>query len=249
MKRFLTILIALCLLAALCACGGDKPAPQGDGQSAANEADQQPQQDAPAAESESGESYEMSEAEIASLDGYANGVPDLSGLTEEEIVARYAADMREEGAFNAYEAALFSPELFYGAEADPNEDGEWTAYDPGDWEPGEDIVAQFDIDWDAEYGGESALPSSDLPEEYAWLLPEGMRSGDLAMEEDGEFILSLSGRSKDDYAAIVQRAKEAGYTQNASEIDTMGIVMYEASDGSRSVTIMFQNGKVMVSFL
>ena len=253
MKKLLTILLGLCLLAALCACGSqpqsgqDAPGAQTPGNT-----------DTPAAEnmdgSETGggdafdDGVEMTAEEIETLETGYTGAPDLSGLTEEEILARYKAGTPDEGAFSTYEAAMFSTELFAGEEAYPREEGEWTDYDPGDWAPGEDIVAEIDVDWDAAYGEEGGQLSSGLPEQYAFLLPDGLRSGDVAMEEDGEFILSLRNRTKDEYEELVQRVKDAGYTQGASELDAMGIVMYEASDGRTGVTLMYQNGTVMASF-
>lgn len=250
MRRLWILLPAICLLAALCACGGGTAQPQTQDMPAALPAESTaptPASEAIVGDYDFEDGLEMTEAEIAVLDAAYSVVPDLSGLTEEEILARYKAGSGGDGTFSAYEAAMFSPELFEGAEDYPREDGEWTDYDPGDWAPGEDVVAEFDIDWDAEYG-DSGRNAAGLPEEYAFLMPEGLRDGDLAMEEDGEFILRLAGRTKDDYSDKVRLAKDAGYTQGANEIDTMGIVMYEASNGQKGITLMFQNGTILASF-
>ncbi len=244
MKMLLTILIALCLLAALCACGGataDAPA---------ENTSQTKESPAPAAEPENtfDNDLEMTAEELELAASGYTGVPDLSGLSSEEILRRYQAGQGVGDEFTAYESAMFSPEIFDGVEDYPREDGEWTDYDPGSWAPGEDIVAEIEIDWDAAYEGESGLPASGLPEEYAFLLPDGLRGEDVAMEEDGEFILSLPNRTRDEYDDLLQRLKDAGYIRNASELDAMGVVMYEASDGVRNVTVMYQGNRIMVSF-
>lgn len=243
MKKLLTILLAACLLVSLCACGGS-------GGDASQPEESQPPSAAP--EQVNGDQttfdnvFEMSAEELESASAGYSGVPDLSGLSSEEILERYIAGPGE-SEFTAYESAMFSPELFDGAEDYPRDAGEWTDYDPGDWVPGEDIVAEIEIDWDAEYG-EGVPTASDLPEEFAFLLPDGLRSGDVAMEEDGEFILSLPNRTRDEYDETLKLLKDAGYTLGASELDTMGIVMYEASNGTRSVTLLYQGNRIMVSF-
>ena len=250
MKRLLLmILLAAFALSALCACGG-QPAAPADGKPAEDQAPN-PQENAAPTEvpqTTDGEIPELTDEEIEAWETGGTSVPDLGGLTEDEIVSMYLNDTRDEGAFSAYEESLFSPELFSGEEDYPREEGEWTDYDPGDWTPGEDIIAEFDIAWDSETGGETGTPNGGVPEEYAFLLPDGLRDGDIAMEENGEFILSLPNRTKDDYDGMLRLVKDAGYTQGASEIDTMGIVMYEASNGATSLTLMFQNGRILASF-
>jgi|GEM_PF-4875160 len=94
--------------------------------------------------------------------------------------------------------------------------------------------------------GESGLLTS-IPAEYAFLLPEGLRPGDVAAENEGSLMLSLPNRTGEDFTAIVERVKNAGYTKDAQEMNMMGIQMYEARNGSKSVTVMFQNGTVIVS--
>jgi hypothetical protein len=94
--------------------------------------------------------------------------------------------------------------------------------------------------------------TSDLPEELDFLLPDGLREGDFTIEENGTQILNLMDRTKDDYNDMVQRAKDAGFTIDPHELDLYGALMYGASQvrGStlRSVTIMYQDGAIMVTY-
>jgi hypothetical protein len=127
--------------------------------------------------------------------------------------------------------------------------GEWHDYDPGSWTPGPEVFYDYGDEEPQDSGGEDggAQLHSEMPEEYAFLLPEGLREGDLAMEEDGTFVLNLKGRSSDDFKAMVKRAKDAGYTKDATEMDMMGISMYEAGNGSETLTLMLQSGALLVS--
>lgn len=268
MKKLFGLLLTAALLLTLCACGSapapaqtQPPAPAQTPAPAAT-AEQPAQTPAPAEtqppETDGGALITGEAAQNA--DGLNEfGLPDLSMYSAEEIWDMYlhpenwdeAVLTLTDGDFEFGDPAPYSdPEV----DADYVFDlGEWHDYDPGDWTPGPDEAGAFD--WsefdapDGEIGELPGLPSgAALPEKYAFLLPDGLRDGDMAMEEDGMFMLNLPDRSSEAYAAIVQAARDAGYARDAQETNVMGMQMFTAGNGSETITIIFRDGAVMVSF-
>jgi len=258
MKKPAGFLLTAALLLTLCACGAS-PAPSATQTPAPTDA--QPARTQPPAAPEAQPTAAPGNAEAApgADEGTADpdglnefGLPDLSGFTAGEIWDMYlnpdnwdeAVLTMADGSFDFDDA-----EPYADPEVDPDYSfdlGDWRDYDPGDWAPGPDEITQIDGGTPDNTGG--ALPGSELPEEYAFLMPEGLRDGDLAVEEDGMFLLNLPDRGEADYAEMVQRAADAGYSQNVQNMDLMGMKMYEAGNGSRTITILLQSGTIMVSF-
>jgi len=259
MKKMISILLAALMLTMLCGCGAKNgpssqtaPGAAQPTQSGAEGTQSQDGQSAPQA-SDSGIVKTGEEAE--NWDGLdVFGLPDLSGFTTEELWDMYVHPEN----WDSETLQLCDSDLVY-AEEEPYSDpevedyvfdlGEWHDYDPGSWTPGPEVFYDYGDEEPQGSGGEDggAQLHSGLPDEYAFLLPEGLREGDLAMEEDGTFVLNLKGRSADDFKAMVKRAKDAGYTKDATEMDMMGISMYEAGNGSETLTLMLQSGALLVS--
>ncbi len=262
MKKLFGLLLTAALLLTLCACGSS-PAPAQTQTPAPTAAAAQPgteTQPPSAGAPEAGDALITGE-EAQNADGLNEfGLPDLSMYTAEEIWDMYLHPENWDESVLTMTDGDFEfgePEPYSDPEVDPDyvfDLGEWHDYDPGDWTPGPDEAGEYEIDWSelGETGGESgelpSLPASELPAEYAFLLPEGLRDGDMAVEEDGMFMLSLPGRSVEEYEAVVQAAKDAGYVRDAQDVNATGMQMFTAGNGSETVTIMFQNGSVMVSF-
>lgn len=259
MKKPFAFLLTAALLLALCACGSpNTPAetvapPSGETQTPA------PSQ--PAETPEDGADVLITGEEAQYADGLNDfGLPDLSAFTAEEIWDMYihpenwdeAVLTMTDGTFDFDDSEPYvDPDIGADYVFDL---GEWHDYDPGDWTPGPDEVGEIEIDWPepAGTGGGSGavpgMPGGELPEAYAFLLPDGLRDGDMAMEEDGVFMLNLQGRDADDYETIVQAAADAGYTGDAQDVNVAGMRMYTAGNGSETITVLLQNGAVMVTF-
>ncbi len=256
MKRILSVFLTAALLAALCAgLGGCTSKPAGPQSPTKPSGNGDP---APVYVEDQTVDSETSDERADGLNVY--GLPDLSGYSAEEIWDMYVnpenwdrevLDLCDDDLFPADDQIRVEEELpEYVFDL-----GEWEDYDPGDWEPGPDEKADYGDAVEGSEGtegsgggeeGGSGLLSS-LPAEYAFLLPDGLRSGDVAAEDEGSLMLSLPGRTAEDFAAIVERVKNAGYTQDAQEMNMMGIRMYEANSSGNSVTVMLQNGVVIVS--
>ncbi len=247
MKRLLTVLLAAVLLTALCGCGQNDagPASKPSQQSAS-----QPQASDIVKTGEEAENWD-------GLNEF--GLPDLSGYTTEELWDMYEhPENWDSDTLDQCDSDIGPDEEEPYSDSETDADyvfdlGEWHDYDPGDWAPGPEQFFDYDDadqapadDYDSEDTDASLY--SEIPEKYAFLLPDGMRNGDTAMEEDGTFVLSLQDRGSDDFKAMVKRLKDAGYTKDANEMDIMGISMYEAGNGSETVTIMLQNGAILASF-
>ena len=267
MKKLFAFLLTAALLLALCACGSS-PAPAAteppdtpQNTAAPSGAAAQPAQTAAPAETQPAEAPEAggetpAEGEDVSDDDGLNeyGLPDLSAYTAEEIWDMYLHPENWDESVLTMADSNFEfgeEEAWVDPEVDPDYSfdlGDWHDYDPGGWTPGPDEVMEYDTSGLA--GGDTpALPNgAGLPEEYAFLLPEGLRDDDMAMEDEGVFALSLPGRSAEDFEAMTERAKDAGYTRNVQELNMMGILMYEADNGSDHLTVMLQNGTLMATF-
>lgn len=265
MKRILSLLAILAMTAALCACGGSAE-PSGAPQPGSSDAAGIAGSTAEAAGILTGDEAEAADG----LDDF--GLPDVSSFTVEEIWDMYEHPenwdpailaMFDDGFSVSYEdAGLEAPQVSVdpelGTEYRPGS-GEWHDYDPGDWEPGPDETAAIEIDpsqmddGHEEWSGASGeypsdeLPANRIPEEYSFLLPEGLKDGDTALEADGSFMMNLPGRGSADFDAIVGRAQAAGYTQDAEKTDIMGIKVYSASDGSSQINVVLQGGSLMVT--
>ena len=131
--------------------------------------------------------------------------------------------------------------------------GDWHDYDTGDWTPGPDWTAEFDVDWSAfdEEMGEYDPSVLVLPEEYAFLVPGGVRSGDMVINDEDGLNISLQNRTAEEYAAVVQAAQGGGYTINANSQNLPmmgGLQTYSANNGIETINIVYQNNCVMISF-
>jgi|GEM_PF-4755209 len=246
MKKLLSVLMALVLAAALCACAKAPAAPH------AEETAPQPAVSEPAPAPDAVDAEESVDAD--ELNEF--GLPDLSGFTAEEIWDMYVhPENWDRETLELCDSDFYEPEEepYADSEIDPDyvfDLGEWHDYDPGDWEPRPDeILDPGSGETPNAAGAETGAPAAgELPEQYAFLLPEGLKSGDTAMEQDGVFLVNLPGRDDADFDDVVRRLKEAGYTKNAQSMDMMGMKLFEASNGSGNVTVMLQNGTLMISF-
>ncbi len=244
MKKLFALLLAAALLLTLCACGSS-PAP----------AQTQPP------ETDGGALITGEAAQDADgLNEY--GLPDLSMYSAEEIWDMYLHPENWDASVLTLtdgDFAFGDPEPYSDPEVDPDyvfDLGDWHDYDPGDWTPGPDEAGAFDWSEFGETGGEGGetpvLPTgAELPEECAFLLPDGLRDGDFTLREGDALILNLLDRSAADFDAMVQRAKDAGYTIDPHEMDLYGSKVYSASliQGytAKSVAIMLQSGAIMVT--
>ena len=187
------------------------------------------------------------------------GLPDLSRYSIEQIWNMY--EQPEKWDVSVLDMADTS---FDFDESEPYSDpeypdyvfdlGDWHDYDTGNWTPGPDWTAEFDIDWSAfdEEMGEYTPPSNELPQQYAFLVPGGIRSGDMVMEdEEAGLSISLQNRTAEEYAAVVQAAQGGGYTINAQSQNLAimgGLQTYSANNGTETINIIYQNNCVMISF-
>jgi hypothetical protein len=253
MKRILSVILIAALLAALCVglggCSKTPAGPQSPGKPSGNG------DPAPVYVADQTVDSETSDEPADGLNVY--GLPDLSGYSAEEIWDMYVhPENWDRAVLDQCDSDLFPADDQVRVEEEiPDyvfDLGDWEDYDPGDWEPGPDEKMDYGDAIEGPEGsedgedGESGLLTS-IPAEYAFLLPEGLRTGDVAAENEGSLMLSLPNRTGEDFAAIVERVKNAGYTKDAQEMNMMGIQMYEARNGSKSVSVMFQNGTVIVS--
>jgi hypothetical protein len=253
MKRILSVILTAALLAALCVglggCSKTPAGPQSPGKPSGNGDPEPVYVDDQTVDSET------SDEPADGLNVY--GLPDLSGYSAEEIWDMYVhPENWDRAVLDLCDGDLFPADDQVRVEEEiPDyvfDLGDWEDYDPGDWEPGPDEKMDYGDAIEGPEGseggedGESGLLTS-IPAEYAFLLPEGLRTGDVAAENEGSLMLSLPNRTGEDFAAIVERVKNAGYTKDAQEMNMMGIQMYEARNGSKSVSVMLQNGTVIVS--
>ena len=131
--------------------------------------------------------------------------------------------------------------------------GDWHDYNTGNWTPGPDWTAEFDIDWSAfdEEIGEYDPSILVLPEEYAFLVPGGLRSGDMAINDEDGLNISLQNRNAEEYADVVQAAQNGGYSIDAQSQNLPmmgGLQSYSANNGIETINIVYQNNCVMISF-
>ncbi len=186
------------------------------------------------------------------------GLPDLSRYSIEQIWNMY--EQPEKWDVSVLDMADTS---FDFDESEPYSDpeypdyvfdlGDWHDYNTGDWTPGPDWTAEFDIDWSAfdEEMGEYDPSVLVLPEEYAFLVPGGVRSGDMVINDEDGLNISLQNRTAEEYAAVVQAAQGGGYTINANSQNLPmmgGLQTYSANNGIETINIVYQNNCVMISF-
>ena len=186
------------------------------------------------------------------------GLPDLSRYSIEQIWNMY--EQPEKWDVSVLDMADTS---FDFDESEPYSDpeypdyvfdlGDWHDYDTGNWTPGPDWTAEFDIDWSAfdEEMGEYDPSVLVLPEEYAFLVPGGVRSGDMVINDEDGLNISLQNRTAEEYAAVVQAAQGGGYTINANSQNLPmigGLQTYSANNGIETINIVYQNNCVMISF-
>ena len=126
--------------------------------------------------------------------------------------------------------------------------GEWHDYDPGNWTPGPEEITQFDID-ESEYDDNGGYDPSILilPQEYAFLVPGGLRSQDIVVNDEDGLNIALKNRTSEEFAEIVQAAKDHGYTKNA-ESNTLIMPYYKAGNGKEVIMIAYYQKSVMISF-
>ncbi len=186
------------------------------------------------------------------------GLPDLSRYSIEQIWNMY--EQPEKWDVSVLDMADTS---FDFDESEPYSDpeypdyvfnlGDWHDYDTGNWTPGPDWTAEFDIDWSAfdEEMGEYDPSVLVLPEAYAFLVPGGLRSGDMAINDEDGLNISLQNRTAEEYEEIVQAAQNRGYNynQNSQNLPMMGgLQSYSANNGIETINIVYQNNCVMISF-
>ena len=186
------------------------------------------------------------------------GLPDLSRYSIEQIWNMY--EQPEKWDVSVLDMADTS---FDFDESEPYSDpeypdyvfdlGDWHDYDTGTWTPGPDWTAEFDIDWSAfdEEMGEYDPSVLVLPDEYAFLVPGGVRSGDMVINDEDGLKISLQNRTAEEYAAVVQAAQGGGYTINAQSQNLAimgGLQTYSANNGTETINIIYQNNCVMISF-
>lgn len=186
------------------------------------------------------------------------GLPDLSRYSIEQIWNMY--EQPEKWDVSVLDMADTS---FDFDESEPYSDpeypdyvfdlGDWHDYDTGNWTPGPDWTAEFDIDWSAfdEEMGEYDPSVLVLPEAYAFLVPGGLRSGDMAINDEDGLNISLQNRTAEEYEEIVQAAQNRGYTINAQSQNLAimgGLQTYSANNGTETINIIYQNNCVMISF-
>lgn len=235
MKKRLVILLILAIIFVICACNSSPEPSQ-----------------TPSPEPWQGGALDLNEPYYADgLNDY--GLPDLSVYSADQIwdmfthPENWAPDvlLMSDGtfAFEETEEDYSDPEI--------DEDYifgfcEWADYDPGDWTPAAEEYTQFDIDWSGE--GEDYDPSVlTLPEEYSFLVPGGVRSGDVVINDEDGLNISLSNRTADEYAAVVQAVKDHGYTEDASSGSFGGLQYYSAGNGTEEINISYQNSTVYIS--
>lgn len=186
------------------------------------------------------------------------GLPDLSRYSIEQIWNMY--EQPEKWDVSVLDMADTS---FDFDESEPYSDpeypdyvfdlGDWHDYNTGDWTPGPDWTAEFDIDWSAfdEEMGEYDPSVLVLPEEYAFLVPGGVRSGDMVINDEDGLNISLQNRTAEEYATVVQAAQGGGYTINANSQNLPmmgGLQTYSANNGIETINIVYQNNCVMITF-
>lgn len=186
------------------------------------------------------------------------GLPDLSRYSIEQIWNMY--EQPEKWDVSVLDMADTS---FDFDESEPYSDpeypdyvfdlGDWHDYDTGTWTPGPDWTAEFDIDWSAfdEEMGEYDPSVLVLPDEYAFLVPGGVRSGDMVINDEDGLNISLQNRTAEEYTAVVQAAQNGGYNynQNSQNLPMMGgLQSYSANNGIETINIVYQNNCVMISF-
>lgn len=186
------------------------------------------------------------------------GLPDLSRYSIEQIWNMY--EQPEKWDVSVLDMADTS---FDFDESEPYSDpeypdyvfdlGDWHDYDTGTWTPGPDWTAEFDIDWSAfdEEMGEYDPSVLVLPDEYAFLVPGGVRSGDMVINDEDGLQISLQNRTANEYADIVNAAKDHGYTIDAEthdeEVPMMGRMRsYSANNGTKEISIAYQNSSVTI---
>ena len=183
------------------------------------------------------------------------GLPDLSMYTIEQICDMYFHPEKwnmsvlnvSDSSFDFDESESYSdpeiaPDYIFGF-------GEWLDYDPGNWTPGPDEISQFDIDWSEIDSGNGEYDPSILvlPEKYAFLVPGGVRSGDMVVNDEDGLNISLSNRTNEEYEAIVQAAKDGGYTINPSTGAWGGMQYYTAENGTEDISIAYRNNSVTIT--
>jgi len=181
------------------------------------------------------------------------GLPDISCYSAEQIWDMYIHPenwspevlMMTDSSFEFEETEVYSdPEV----DADYVFDlGEWQDYDPGSWTPGPEEYTEFDYDWSDLDNSGYTPPEEALPAEYAFLVPGGLRSGDIVINDEDGLNIALKNRTAEEYAEIVQAAKEAGYIKNP-ESSNLIMPYYTAGNGKETITIVLYQGSVMITF-
>ncbi|MBR6084987.1 MAG: hypothetical protein IKP61_05175 [Spirochaetales bacterium] len=129
--------------------------------------------------------------------------------------------------------------------------GEWHDYPSGSWTSGDEEYTEFDVDWsELDNSGEYDPSVLVLPEEYAFLVPGGIRSGDFVINDEDGLNISLNNRTSEEYAAVVQAAQSHGYTIDPETINMpmIGLQSFSAGNGTEIISIVYQNGNVMITF-
>ncbi len=182
------------------------------------------------------------------------GLPDLSTYNLEQLVDMYFHPENWSASVLYMTDSSFSLDDEVYSEPEVDEEyvfnlGDWHDYDPGTWTPGPDEITEFDVDWsDFEDPGEYTPPSNELPAEYAFLVPGGIRTGDMVINDEDGLNISLSSRTTEEYNAIVQAAQSHGYTINAESSSFGTMQFFEGSNGTEKISIVYRNNSVLISF-
>lgn len=182
------------------------------------------------------------------------GLPDLSTYTLEQLVDMYLHPENWSVSVLYLTDSSFSLDEEVYSEPEVDEEyvfdlGEWHDYDPGTWTPGPDEITEFDVDWsDFEDPGEYTPSSNELPTEYAFLVPGGIRTGDMVINDEDGLSISLKSRTTEEYNAIVQAARSHGYAIDEDNGSWGDMLFFEASNGTEKISIAYQNSSVLILF-
>ncbi len=257
MKKLCVILLAFALVFMLCAC---KTLPWSEPSEIQTQTQSQ-------SESESQSLLQTHNSAVSLKEGvldindpyYADGLndyglPDLSRFSADQIWDMYvhpenwSPDVLSmaDSTFDFDESGVYSD-----TEVDPQytfDLGEWHDYNPGNWTPGPEEITEFDID-DSEFDDNGGYDPSILilPEEYAFLVPGGLRPEDIVVNDKDGLNIALKNRTSEEYAAIVQAARDHGYTRNA-ESNSYFMPYYTAGNGKEVIAIAYYQKSVMISF-
>lgn len=127
----------------------------------------------------------------------------------------------------------------------PDELGEWVESQEGDLAS---IIAglqniQIDLSYEPD---ERDVIIYELPHEYDFLLPDGLREGDFVRVMSDGYNLFLNDRTVEDFEELVRLADAAGYG-GLSLPASLGIYQYEGELNGYCLEIMYSAGTIIVA--